>query len=253
MSSVGVDFKNKWVLLSGATSGLGSSIAVMLAKYNARLVLLGRDEKRLTDLRDRLPSKDHQILVLDLNNIDEIKAKLQPVLSRINPIYGLCHCAGVVITRSLGMSKPDVIQKQLDVNVLAGIELARLVSSREYASHDEGSIVFVSSIYSQVGAPGQIGYCLSKGAVNSAVRAMATELAPRKIKVNSISPGFIKTEMTLKKSNLSDIQIQEIINKHPLGAGMPEDVARAVLFLLAPDNRWITGTDLIIDGGYTAQ
>jgi NAD(P)-dependent dehydrogenase (short-subunit alcohol dehydrogenase family) len=117
----------------------------------------------------------------------------------------------------------------------------------------EASIVFISSIYAHVGAAGQLGYCLSKGATNAAVRAMAIELAPRKIKVNTISPGFVRTEMTQSHSKLSDKQMANIIDKHPLGEGTPKEIARAVLFLLSPENQWITGTDLVVDGGYTAQ
>jgi NAD(P)-dependent dehydrogenase (short-subunit alcohol dehydrogenase family) len=141
----------------------------------------------------------------------------------------------------------------MNVNLVAGIELSRLVGNRTICQDGEGSIVFISSVYASVGAPGQIAYCASKGAINSAVRAMAIELAPRKIRVNSISSGFIRTEMTTRNSQLSDSQMRSIIDKHPLGEGEAIDVARATAFLLAPENRWITGVDLKVDGGYIAQ
>jgi NAD(P)-dependent dehydrogenase (short-subunit alcohol dehydrogenase family) len=102
--------------------------------------------------------------------------------------------------------------------------------------------------------PGQIGYCATKGGVAAAVRAMAVELARRKIRVNTLSPGLVRTSMTdAALSLLSERQVKDIEEAHPLGTGTPEDVARAAAFLLAPQNPWITGAELVIDGGYTAR
>jgi NAD(P)-dependent dehydrogenase (short-subunit alcohol dehydrogenase family) len=248
-----IDFEQKVIVLSGATSGIGRAIAAMLDQCNARLLLLGRNEAALATMARELPHQGHQYLCVDLEKIDSLDSVLKPVLQDIGKIYGFCHCAGVVFTRSLHMTKQDIVQKQLLVNVTAAIELARLVTSKGLTDIDGGSLLFISSIYSHAGAPGQIGYCTSKGAINAAVRAMAVELAPRKIRVNSLSPGFVRTEMTTKKAMLSEEQMQSIIDRHPLGEGKPADIARAAAFLLAPQNPWITGTDLIIDGGYTAQ
>lgn len=247
------DFEQAVVVLSGASSGLGSAIAMRLAECQARLLLLGRDQEKLNALLNSLPGSGHKSHCVELNDVAGLEASMKPVMKDFGYIYGLCHCAGVVQTRSLNMTRVDTIQNQYIVNVSAGIELARLVASRELHQQGGGSVVFISSIYSHVGAPGQTGYCASKGAINAAARAMALELAPRNIKVNTISPGFIRTEMTTNKSMLSQEQIQEIVDRHPLGEGQPEDIARAAVFLLAPQNRWITGSDFIIDGGYTAR
>ena len=142
----------------------------------------------------------------------------------------------------------------LNVNLIAGIELARAISRRDVMEPDGGSILLMSSIYGRVGMPGQIGYAGSKGAVVAAARAMAIELARRNIRVNTLSPGFVKTPMTEEAlAKLSEQQVKKIEDAHPLGTGTTEDVARAAAFLLAPQNRWITGVDLVIDGGYTAQ
>jgi NAD(P)-dependent dehydrogenase (short-subunit alcohol dehydrogenase family) len=160
----------------------------------------------------------------------------------------------MVETLPLPAMKAERTRQLLDVNLLAGIELAKVVSRKEIMEPDGGSILFVSSIYAGVGAAGQIGYCASKGAVNAAVRAMALELARRNIRVNSLSPGMVRTAMTEKAhSVLSESQIKAHMDAHPLGIGTPEDVARAAIFLLAPQSRWITGVNLIVDGGYTAR
>jgi NAD(P)-dependent dehydrogenase (short-subunit alcohol dehydrogenase family) len=246
------DFQGRWVLLSGATSGLGGAIAKTLEQHNARLLLLGRSASKLNELKAQLAHPEHEILAMTFDDPAAIEAALSPTLDKIGHIYAVCHCAGVVDTRPLKLTRTENLLQQLTINMLAGIELARLCSTKARMPA-EGSLLFISSIYASVGAPGQIGYCASKGALNAAVRAMAVELAARKIRVNTLSPGFVATEMTLEKSRLAPAQLQALLDKHPLGSGTAEDVARAATFLLSPDNRWITGTDLIIDGGFTAQ
>ena len=117
-----------------------------------------------------------------------------------------------------------------------------------------GAVLFISSIHAIVGRPGQIAYSGSKGAVTAAARAMAIELARRKIRVNVLSPGMVWTEMAEKAlSHLTESQVQALKDSHPLGFGSPEDVARAAAFLLSPQNRWITATDFVVDGGCSAQ
>jgi NAD(P)-dependent dehydrogenase (short-subunit alcohol dehydrogenase family) len=117
-----------------------------------------------------------------------------------------------------------------------------------------GSVVWISSVYAHVGAPGQIAYCATKGAIGAAARAMALELTPRRVRVNCVSPGLVKTEMTLAAgSRMTAEQWSKIEALHPLGVGSVQDVARAVGFLLDPLNAWITGADLVIDGGYSLQ
>ena len=114
--------------------------------------------------------------------------------------------------------------------------------------------LFISSVYGRVGMPGQIGYCATKGAVAAAVRALAVELARRNVRANCISPGLVFTQMTKRSLEmLSAEHVERLKASYPLGPGTPQDVARAAVFLLAPATRWITGADLAVDGGFTAQ
>jgi NAD(P)-dependent dehydrogenase (short-subunit alcohol dehydrogenase family) len=160
----------------------------------------------------------------------------------------------VVETRPLSAFQPDSFRAMLEVNLMAGIELAQTVARRDVMTEEGGAILFISSIYGWVGMAGQIGYSATKGALLAAARAMAVELARRKIRVNTLSPGLVRTAMTDQAlSMLSPEQVRELENAYPLGAGDPQEVARAAVFLLAPQSRWITGTDLIVDGGYTAR
>ena len=250
-----IDFQGKSVLVTGASSGIGKAICIELSRYGAELILIGRDNEKLMKTVSQLEEgTKYHIMVLDLIDHSLILPKMKETSKQIGRIYGFCHSAGVVETRPLSVCKSDGIQSMLDVNLISGIEFARTICRRDIMEETGGSILFVSSIYALVGMPGQIGYSASKGAVAAGVRSMAIELARRGIRVNAISPGLVRTSMTAGAfSVLSKEQVKGLEESYPLGTGEPEDVARAAVFLLAPQNRWITGVDLVIDGGYTAR
>ena len=248
------DFGDKVVLVSGASSGIGSAIAVMLARHGARLILVGRDMEKLRGTSEQLGGVEHRNVRLDLAKTEDIMPTVINVSKELGPIYGLCHAAGLAGTLPLRASNPDHIRWMLEVNLIAGIELARAVTSRGVRDPEGGSIVFLSSVYGIVGKPGVIGYSASKGAIAAAARSMAVELAASNIRVNVLSPGLVWTDMTRKAlSTLSHENVKKIEDDHPLRTGTPEDVARAAVFLMAPQNSWMTGADLVIDGGYTAK
>ncbi|HWP99579.1 MAG TPA: SDR family oxidoreductase [Vicinamibacterales bacterium] len=249
-----LEFDGRWVVVTGASSGLGRACAAELAAHGARLVLVGRNRTALDETKAALDGGDHRTLVLDLNDLDRLGPEIQRLSGRIGRLYGLCHAAGVVTTSPLSTSTPQMIDAMMRVNVLAGFELARAITRRDVMVPEGGSLLFFSSVYGRAGAAGQVGYCATKGAVTAAVRAMAVELARRRVRVNAISPGLVRTPMTDRALGLlSPEQLTAIEQKHPLGPGTPADVARAAVFLLAPATSWITGTDLAVDGGYSAQ
>jgi NAD(P)-dependent dehydrogenase (short-subunit alcohol dehydrogenase family) len=248
-----INFAQKQIIITGANGGIGSTLARLLDSLNATLVLVGRDEKRLHDFHATLSGKQHQYCAIDLTDIDSIKPRLLEKLNTSKGVYGFCHCAGVVQFRPLNATKREVLAAQMLVNLESGLEICKLVTHRTHAAQEGGSIVFVSSITAVSGSAGQVAYCASKGAVNAAVRALAIEMAPRNIKVNSVSPGALLNDMTQQKSGLTEAQIEAILEKYPLPHGSELAVARAIAFLLAPENQWITGVDLKVDGGFCAQ
>jgi NAD(P)-dependent dehydrogenase (short-subunit alcohol dehydrogenase family) len=189
-----------------------------------------------------------------LREHDKILPAIMELHKKTGPLYGLFHSAGAVQTRPLHANTAAVTQFHVDLHVVAGLELARAVCRRDVMEPEGGSLLFVSSIYGRVGMPGQTSYCASKGAIAAAVRALAIELSRRNIRVNTLSPGLVMTEMAKEAlSVLTESHVQQLHDAHPLGVGEPEDVARAAAFLLAPESRWITGTDLVVDGGFSAR
>jgi NAD(P)-dependent dehydrogenase (short-subunit alcohol dehydrogenase family) len=248
------EFAEKRVLVTGASSGIGAAIAVELSRHGARLILSGRDHGRLTRTLDQLEHADHQILPIDLRDPSGIFDAVTSLRQMVGPLYGLCHSAGVVESRPLSSNSVNVVQAILDVNLIAALELTRAVCHRSVMEEGGGSVLFISSAYAHVGMPAQSAYSASKGAICAVVRALAVELARRRIRVNSISPGLVETDMTRKSFTLlSREQVERLRNAHPLGVGTPTDVAKAAVFLLAPENRWISGIDLRVDGGFSVQ
>ena len=129
-----------------------------------------------------------------------------------------------------------------------------MLLNKLHFSEDGGSIVFISSVMGVVGENGKTLYSMTKGALISAVKSMSVELAPRKIRVNAISPGMVETPMSKNAIySRNEESLDKLRKMHPLGFGKPEDVANASVFLLSDASRWITGTNLIVDGGYLAK
>ena len=255
-----LDFERKWVVITGASAGIGRATAIELSRRNARLVLMGRDPDRLAETVRHVEAEAEAAAeapltrVLDLTEHSRILPLVMEIREETGPIYGLFHCAGAIKTRPMHANTEDVVRFHLDIHVVAALEMARAICRRDVLEEDGGSVLFASSIYGRVGMPGQMSYCASKGAIAAAVRALAVELARRGIRVNSISPGLVMTEMAEEAlSVLSDEHVAALKDAHPLGVGKAEDVARAAAFLLAPQSRWITGADLVIDGGFTAR
>ena len=249
-----VDFQGKYVIVTGATSGIGQAISIELGRQGAKPILVGKNPDKLRDTASQLKSPGMETLCLDLNDHAAIFPQVKELSRKIGRIYGLCHSAGIVDTVPLSSLSVEKIMAMMSVNLVAGIEIARAVSRRDIMEESGGALLFISSIYGLIGMPGEVGYSASKGAILAASRTMAIELARRKIRVNTLSPGLVKTTMTdVAFSLLSEKHRKELEEDHPLGIGTPEDVARAAVFLLAPQNTWITGIDLVIDGGYTAR
>jgi NAD(P)-dependent dehydrogenase (short-subunit alcohol dehydrogenase family) len=244
-----LDGKN--ILITGASSGLGRQCAIRCSQSGATVIISGRNEARLKETyKDLVPGK-HKLILADLSDFDSYEIFLKDVFKNFGKLDGFVHSAGGELTLPINMMKPKHYQSLFNLNVVSGFELSRILLRCKYLS-ENASLVFISSVMGILGQPGKIGYCSTKGALISGVRAMAIELIPFKVRVNSILPAVCKTKMTENMlANLTDESRKKILIAHPMGLGEPDDVALAAVFLLSNASRWITGTGLVVDGGYS--
>ncbi|OBY64838.1 SDR family NAD(P)-dependent oxidoreductase [Polaribacter vadi] len=240
------------VLLTGATSGIGFETLKELIVGNHTIYAVGRDFTKIQSF-----TKKHKDLikefVFDLSNIDEIENLFKTFNLKDQKLDALIHCAGMEETVPLRMFNPSKVKTIYDINVFSGIELLRYFTKKKY-SKDGASVVFLSSVMGVLGQSGKIGYCSTKAAIIGMVKASALEFSKRKIRVNAVLPGIVNTPMTEKLfSQLSEENVNQIIEMHPLGIGEVADVTPMILFLISNKSRWITGQNFIIDGGYSIK
>jgi NAD(P)-dependent dehydrogenase (short-subunit alcohol dehydrogenase family) len=221
----------------------------------AKVVLVGRRKEKLTETIRMVESPGKLFYSLDITNYKEIEEMIDDAVGKTGPINGFIHSAGIELILPLSVTKPAHYQELFATNVIAGFEFARILSKKKYAAPEGGSFVFISSVMGFLGEVAHSAYCSSKGAIIAGVKALALELAEKKIRVNCVSPAQIEgTEMTMKmRESLNDQNKKDIFSMHPLGYGNTDDVAYGCIYLLSDASKWVTGTNLIIDGGYSAK
>jgi len=247
--------KGKNVLITGASSGIGRQCAIICNLMGAKVILIGRRKEKLIETIGLLPSGNNIYYSFDITNYQEIESIVADAVANTGPIHGFIHSAGIELTLPLSVTRPTHYQELFATNVIAGFEFAKILSKKKYAAQGGGSFVFISSVMGSLGEVAHSAYCSSKGALIAGSKALALELVEKKIRVNCISPAQIEgTEMTKKmlKNSIEQNDIKKF-EKHPLGYGKTEDVAYGCIYLLSDASKWITGTNLIIDGGYSAK
>ncbi len=248
-----MDMSHRRILVTGASSGIGRATSVLLSQLGAEVVLVARSEQRLTETAQRMEGKGHVVLPKDLHEADEIPIWMKQLVADDRPLHGLVHCAGIQQTKPVRFLKDKDVCQLMSVNFNSAVQLARGFRQKS-VSVKPASLVLLSSVIGMVGQAGVAAYAASKGAIRSLTQSLAMEFAPEGIRVNCIAPGVVQTEMTESfRSTLSEEQFEAVRSRHPLGIGQPIDVAHAAAFLLADTGKWITGTTLVVDGGYTAH
>ena len=246
--------KNKNIIITGASSGIGQATSILCSKLGARILLIGRREEKLKEVISEMDNPSNQTyLVGDITNHDEFEFNFKEKLTSFGKVDGVVHSAGIEMTRPLKMLKTKSLNEVMQLNLFSPINITRILNGRGIFNENGGSIIFISSIVGLLGQPGKVGYSASKGALISASKSLALELASKKIRVNSVLPAMVKTEMSINLlEKLPDDAKDKIEDMHPLGIGTPNDVANAVVFLLSDLSKWITGTSMIVDGGYSS-
>jgi NAD(P)-dependent dehydrogenase (short-subunit alcohol dehydrogenase family) len=239
-------------VVTGASSGIGWATALRLHDLGATVVGVGRDTARLEALRAATGASPRMHMEQkDLTeDVEALHLWVRELKDRYGPLKGLILAAGMQQTIPLQVMAIDQAKALFNLNYFSNISLARGFCDRRVNAGLGSSIVFISSTVSLRPVPGIISYSASKGAVDAAVRAMAVELARLGIRINAVSPGFVRTPMVESWEQTStEEHLQQRRKQHPLGFGRPEDVADACCFLVSQSARWITGHCLVIDGG----
>ncbi len=249
------DLTGKNILVTGASSGIGRQCAISCAAMGATVILTGRNEERLKEtLLSMEESSKHIVCTVDLTNYHQAGEMVENVFAKIGRLHGVIHCAGVSTTLPLKFVTPDKMESFFQTNVFAAYNLTREVCKMGHFTKEGGSIVFISSVMGSVGENGKSLYGMTKGALLAGVRSLACELANKKIRVNAVSPGVIITPINEQLPHIADPEKKAALeSQHLLGLGKTDDVANACIYLLSDAALWVTGTNLFVDGGYTAK
>lgn len=246
MSESPFSLEGKTILITGASSGIGRATAVACSQHGGRMIVTGRNEARLAETLAMLAGEGHEAVACDLTSDEDVKA----LVGKLPKLDGIVHCAGTQQTCITKMLNKGVLEGLMDTNFFSAAVLnAALMKAKLLAKG--ASVVFVSSAAaSRVAEVGNAAYSASKGALSAYSRVLAAELVPRNIRVNTVAPGMVRTGL-MEKFDVTEEEFLENEKQYPLGYGKPEDVAYAIVFLLSNASRWITGTELLMDGGLT--
>jgi NAD(P)-dependent dehydrogenase (short-subunit alcohol dehydrogenase family) len=233
-----------YTLITGASSAIGGAIGVRLSS-SRRLILHGRDAARLDVCRQRCAEpKTHRIWTHDLTDIEGIAPSLGALVTAEGQIDAFVHSAGALLLGAFRLARVEQEAALFAVNVFSAIEIVRVLRRQAPNRAALARVVFISSAASLVGEKGNALYTASKGALDAYMRSAAIELAP-KCRVNSILPGMIE-------GGMSD-EAAKVAENYPLGIGRTEDVATAAEHLLSDRASWVTGQQIVVDGGYSAH
>ena len=237
----------KTILVTGASSGIGKASAIECSKMGAKVIITARNETRLMQTLSELDGDGHQMFLCDLSNESEIDA----MVAELPEIQGIINNAGFSKILPIQFIGADDINSILQVNTVAPMILLQKLLKKKKLKKG-ASVVFTSSMaglgFSTVG---NSMYSASKGAISAFIRCVALELASKNIRVNAVCPAMVETGI-LNSGTISQEQLEADVQKYPLGRhGKPNDIAWAMIYLLSDASSWITGDNLVIDGGVT--
>lgn len=241
--------EGKQILITGASSGIGRAAAIECSKMGATVILTARNEERLKETMSLMEGSGHCYHCADMEDSDSLDA----LVEQVGKIDGLVNNAGFITTLPLAFITEERLQKMLRVNTIAPIMLTqKLVKKKKLGKG--ASVVFTASVSGPYcAAPANSLYTTTKAAICGFVKNAAIDLAPKQIRVNAVCPGMVETHI-MDGGTVSAEQLAEDKKKYPLGRyGQPEEVALAMVYLLSDASGYVTGTNLMIDGGITAK
>jgi len=241
--------KEKTILVTGASSGIGKSIAIACSQMEANLIITARNSERLAETFNNLEGNKHLQFSLDLTD----EKDMDLLIEQLPKLDGVVCNAGIAQLLLLQFTELNDINEIFQINTIAPINLTRLLLKNKKINKG-ASLVFISSINgNSCSSVGSSIYAATKSALNGFMKGIALEIAPRGIRANCINPGMIDTDF-FKESGIGFEELEKDRLKYPLKRfGKPEEVAYATVYLLSDAAQWITGSNLLIDGGYILQ
>ena len=239
--------ENKTILVTGASSGIGRATAIECSKMGATVVITGRNTERLNETFVQLDlTKPNVIIDGDLTNEDFI-AEMTVSIPNVD---GVVFCAGIPDRTLLKFASMEKILRVFEINLLSQIIFIRALLKKKKIN-DGASIVFISSVAAYKVVPGLSLYCATKSGLISIMKGLAVELFSRKIRSNAILPSMVRTELINTDGSMSSEDWEKDEAKYPFGYGKPNDVAFSAIYLLSDATKWMTGSEIVIDGGFT--
>ena len=236
--------KGKTILVTGASSGIGRGIAITCSKMGATIILNGRNHAKLDTTLSQLAEGEHIITAADLTD----RSSICKMLNDMPVLDGIVHCAGIGQRIPCKLLDETAVDQVMEANFKGPVLLqSELLQKRKIKKG--ASIVFIASIASWSASIGNSVYSASKGAIISYANCLALELAPRKVRVNCISPAMIWTDL-IQQDGVNKEQLEEDEKKYPLKRyGTPEDIANLAVYMLSDASTWMTGSNVKISGG----
>ena len=247
MGQVNFNFSGENFVVTGASSGMGRQVATELAASGGKVLAIARRAERLSELTAKYPENivAGAVDVCDGEAMEQVISRFVAEHGKLN---GAVHAAGVFSPTPLRAYDETLAKKITDVSFWAGIRLMQIVNKKRMSVDGCSSILF-SSVAASIGEKSNFAYSAAKAALQAAVRSIAKEIYQRKNRINTISPGWVHTELTRHEEENS-LVTSKFFDWHLFGVGEPDYVSGMVLFLLSNRAHWITGTDVVVDGGY---
>lgn len=244
--------EGKTILVTGASSGIGRQCAIDCSRMGAKVVAVGRNQERLNSVISEMGGQGISYS-FDLEQIESIGELISDIVNKYGKLDGFIHAAGIEVTNPVKLSKTTDYESLFRVNSLSAFEIVKNLCGIK-TFNKGGSIVLISSISGIIARKGLSAYAASKGALMSAARVMALEMASREVRVNTISPGTILTPMMQKALDaMSEEDKKKRVDGFPLGLGETTDISNACIYLLSDASRWVTGQNIIVDGGFSVR
>ena len=241
--------EGKTILVTGASSGIGRATAIECSKMGAQVIITARNEVRLLETYNQLEGENHQMIICDL--VDE--NAIETLVQEVPHIDGLVNNAGYQEYLPVPFIKKEKLEAIMSVNTIAPIILLqKLLRAKKITKG--ASVVFTSSLAGiGINAPGNSMYAATKGAISAFVTGAAIDMAPKKIRVNAVCPGMVNTAI-MDYGTVGEEELKADAANYPLGRyGEPEDIAFAIIYLLSDASSWVTGSNLVIDGGVSVK